>query len=202
MTALGLPRLPQLPISLDTVQCNPATLFRVSGHDTGEPYFGRNDTYRFDDPNPQAAARFGTCYLGTSLAVALAETLLHDRKPIHGCFMVELAVIQARFVIRYEGKSLILADLTGAALRKLGGHAQLSGTASYKTTKAWSAAIHAHPDQVDGLLYMSRHKNDEKALVLFDRCKAKLSMTLATPLPVHPGLGQAATLLGIRSVFP
>lgn len=202
MPALRLPRLPQLPISLEVVQCDPATLFRVSGHDSGEPYFGKNDTYRFDDPNPQVAARFGTCYLGTFLIVALAETLLHDRKPIRNCFMVELAVIQARFVIRYRGKSLILADLTGAALRRLGGHAELSGTSSYKSTKAWSAAIHAHPDQVDGLLYMSRHKNDEKALVLFDRCKARLTMVSATPLSVHPDLGQAATLLGIRSAFP
>ena len=134
--------------------------------------------------------------------MALAETLLHDRKPIRNCFMVELAVIRSRFVIRYQGQSLILADLTGAALRRLGGHAQLSGASSYKTTKAWSAAIHAHPDQVDGLLYMSRHKNDEKALVLFDRCQASLSMTSATPLSTHPDLGKAANLLGIRSAFP
>ncbi len=57
-------------------------------------------------PTPQAAARFGTCYLGASLAVALAETLYHDRKPIHNHFMVGLAVIQARFVIRLTGETL------------------------------------------------------------------------------------------------
>ena len=108
MATLRLPRLPQLPASLQTVRCDPATLYRVSGHATGEPYFGRANTYRFDDPHPQAAARFGTCYLGASLAVALAETLLHDRKPIRNHFIVGLAVIQARFVIRFTGETLIL----------------------------------------------------------------------------------------------
>ena len=202
MAILRLPRLPQLPAALKTVRCDPAALCRVSGHATGEPYFGRANTYRFDDPHPQAAARFGTCYLGASLAVALAETLLHDRKPIHNHFIVGLTVIQARFVIRLTGETLVLADLTGAALRKLGGHAGLSGTSSYQTTKAWSAAIHAHPDAVDGMLYMSRHKNDETAVVLFHRAAPKLAMASATPLSVHPDFGQVATQLGIRSAWP
>ncbi|MDO8048873.1 RES family NAD+ phosphorylase [Janthinobacterium sp. SUN211] len=201
MAILRLPRLPQLPAALQTARCDPATLYRISGHATGEPYFGRANTYRFDDPHPQAATRFGTCYLGSSLAVALAETLLHDRKPIHNRFVIELAVIRARFVIRLTGETLILADLTGAALRKLGGHGGLSGTSSYQTTKTWSAAIHAHPDTVDGMLYMSRHKNDETALVLFHRAASKLAMVSATPLSVHPDFGQAATLLGIRSAW-
>lgn len=202
MATLRLPRMPQLPASLIICRYDPATLYRISGHITGEPYFGKADTYRFDDPNPQAMDRYGPCYLGTSLAAALAETLLHDRKPIQNRFMVELAVLQARFVIRYTGQPLLLADLTGAALRLLGGHAGLSGTPSYRTTKAWSAAIHAHPDKVDGLLYMSRHKNDEKALVLFDRCARKLSMASAAPLTTDAGFGDAATLLGIGCAHP
>ena len=202
MATLRLPRMPQLPASLIICRYDPATLYRISGHITGEPYFGKADTYRFDDPNSQAMDRYGTCYLGTSLAVALAETLLHDRKPIQNRFMVELAVLQARFVIRYTGQVLLIADLTGAALRQLGGHAELSGTSSYRITKAWSAVIHAHPDKVDGLLYMSRHKNDEKALVLFDRCARKLSMASAAPLATHAGFGDAATLLGIGCALP
>ena len=103
---------------------------------------------------------------------------------------------------RVSSNVLLIADLTGAALRQLGGHAELSGTSSYRITKAWSTAIHAHPDKVDGLLYMSRHKNDEKALVLFDRCAHKLNMALATPLTTHAGFGDAATLLGIGCAFP
>lgn len=194
-----LPAAPRLPVTLQTVTVEPSSLFRISGHNTGEPYFGRWNANRFDDPNPDPAARYGTCYLGTSLAVAVAETLLHDLKPRKGCFEVDVATIKARFVIRFEGEPLVLADLTGAALKRIGGHAGLSGTASYATTKQWSRTIQAHPGSVDGFVYMSRHKNDEKAVVLFDLAAGKLRMREATPLHLHPDFGQVGTDLCIRA---
>jgi hypothetical protein len=193
---------PQLPTRLKTVSIDPSTLFRVSGHSTGEPYFGKWNANRFDDPSEVPEARYGTCYLGTSLAVAIAETLLHDRKPIKSWFVVELAVIKSRYVIQFKGSPLTLADLTGAELKRLGGNAALSGTASYGTTKQWSQSVHQHADKVDGMLYMSRHKNDEKAIVMFDRAAHKLSMTKATRLHEHPDFGQVATDLYIRSSYP
>lgn len=196
-TALRLPARPSLPAALAVVRVDPATLFRISGHDTGEPYFGRWNTNRFDDPNPDPAARYGTCYLGGSLAVAVAETILHDRTAIDGRFPVDSSIIKARFVVRFVGEPLLLADLTGTALKRLGGHAGLTGTPSYATPKRWSAAIHAHPDNVDGFVYMSRHLNDEKAFVLFDRARHKLRMAAATPLHLHPAFGQVATDLAI-----
>ena len=200
--AISLGTTPQLPPTINTVEVDPATLFRVSGHKTGEPYFGRWDSSRFDDPNTDHDARYGTCYLGTSFAVAIAETLLHDRKPIKGWFVVELDVIKSRFVVQFKGSPLVLADLTGAELRRIGGQAQLSGTPSYKITKKWSLAIHSHPSTVDGFIYMSRHKNDEKAIVLFDRAEHKLQMRSVTPLPDHPDFGQVATDLYIRASRP
>ena len=196
---IKLASTPKLPASLVTQSVDPATLFRVSSYNTGEPFFGTFDSNRFDDPNPTPASRYGTCYLGTSLAVALAETLLHDLEPVAGEFIVPVDTLAARYVLRFQGQPLIVADLTGAALKRLGGHAELSGTSSYKKTKRWSAAIHAHADQVDGFLYMSRHKNDEKAVVLFDRGRAKLTMESAEPLLGHPDFGTAATALFIRS---
>lgn len=63
--ALRLPLRPSLPDSLQTVRIDPSTLFRVSGHATGEPYFGAWNRNRFDDPNPDPGSRFGTCYLGS-----------------------------------------------------------------------------------------------------------------------------------------
>ncbi|UVW30728.1 RES family NAD+ phosphorylase [Massilia sp. H6] len=183
------------------VEVNPADLFRVSRHNTGEPYFGKSNANRFDDPNPDPAARYGTCYLGTSLAVAVAETVLHDLKPRNGCFEVDVASIESRYVVRFGGEPLVLANLTGAALKRIGGHAGLTGTASYATTKKWSAAVHSHPDQVDGILYMSRHKNDEKAVVLFDRGAGKLHMREVTPLHEHPEFGQVGTDLCIKAAL-
>lgn len=194
-----LPAVPKLPDTLPKVEVDPASLFRMSRHASGEPYFGRPDTNRFDDPNPDPAARYGTCYLGTSFAVAVAETVLHDLAPRNGCFQVDVASIESRYVVRFDGEPLVLADFTGAALKRIGGHAGLTGSASYRTTKRWSAAAHAHSDHVDGMLYMSRHKNDEKAVVLFDRAAGKMNMREATPLHAHPEFGQVGTDLCIRA---
>ncbi|MEO9150303.1 MAG: RES domain-containing protein, partial [Burkholderiaceae bacterium] len=44
-------------------------------------------------------------------------------------------------------------------------------------------ALHRHPVQADGLLYMSRHVNSDKAVVLFERAAAKLKAATYTPLP-------------------
>lgn len=193
---------PKTPQTLATVNIDPASLFRVSGHNTGEPYFARHGENRFDDPIVDPEARYGTCYFGTSFAVAIAETLLHDRKPERGYFIVERSIIMSRYLIRFTGLTLVLANLTGAELKRMGGHAGLSGTASHRTTKKWSAAVHSHPDQVDGFIYMSRHKNDERAVVLFDRAAHKLKMMSATLLSEHPDFGQTAADLYIRSSHP
>jgi len=194
-----LPAAPGLPDALATVTVDPATLYRVSGYSSGEPYFGKWNANRFDDPDPNACGRYGTCYLGTSLAVAVAETVLHDLRPRRGTFLVDVATIESRYVVRFEGQPLILADLTGAALKRVGGHAGLTGSSSYATSKRWSRAVHAHTGNVDGILYMSRHKNDEKAVVLFDRAAGKLRMREASPLSEHPGFGQVGMDLGIQA---
>jgi hypothetical protein len=202
MAAITLEDTPQLPSTLKTVEYDPASLYRISGHDTGEPFFGRWATNRFDDPNPDPNGRYGTCYLGTSFDVAIAETLLHDRKPIKGHFYVEPDVIKSRYVIQFQGTPLILANLTGAELKRMGGQAELSGTPSYKMTQRWSVAIHNHLNNVDGFIYMSRHLNDKKAIVLFDRAACKLRMISAIPLHTHPDFGQVATDLYIQAKRP
>lgn len=189
---LGVPRLPQdLPI----LRIDPGTLIRISRHASGEPHFGRSGGNRFDDPLRQ----YGTCYFGASLPVALAETLLHDAVALRGVFRVHPDSIASRYLLRFEGSALRLADLTGASLKRLGGHAGLSGTASYRLPQRWSQALHAHPDTVDGFVYMSRHLNTERAIVLFDRAGARIRLRDATPLPDYPGFAAAARELGIRS---
>jgi hypothetical protein len=189
---------PKFPTTLKKLNVDPGTLYRVGRRSTGEPYFGKWNSNRFDDPNPDEAARFGTCYLGQSLAVAVAETILHDRIPVKVWFNVSLDVIMDRYVVEFTGAPLILADLTGAELKRLGGNAALSGSASYNASKNWSACVHRHNDRVDGFVYMSRHKNDEKAIVLFDRAASKLRMKSAIPLHLHPVFGRVALDLYIR----
>ncbi|WP_223164547.1 RES family NAD+ phosphorylase [Massilia rubra] len=174
-------------------------LVRVSGHTSGEPYFGRSGANRFDDPDSGSPTAFGTCYFGEGLLVAVAETLLHDVRPKNGRYYIVADRIESRFVLSFAGAPLMLADFTGAALKRLGLHAGFSGTASYKKTQRWSKAIHDHPAHVDGFVYMARHLNTGRAFVLFDRAKPKIHLDGALALPLHPEVRRVAIELGIKS---
>jgi hypothetical protein len=173
-----------LPLKIE--QISPSAFFRISTHLTGEPFFGRGAAHRFDDPSKNPKKRFGTCYLGLSLAVAFAESVLHDAEPENGGFAVPSADIDRRFVHGFTGDKLKLANLTGTALRKLGGNAELTGSANYTISQKWSVALCSHPAKVDGFLYMSRHVNDSVAAVLFQRDpKAKNLMKMAKPVALQ-----------------
>ena len=65
----------------------PERLFRVSEYTVDKPYFGWSGRNRFDAPRP-AKPVFGASYLGMSLHVAVAESLLHDEEPVDGRFLV------------------------------------------------------------------------------------------------------------------
>lgn len=197
--AIHLKARPDLPDALATIRVHPASLFRISSHDTGEPYFGKHKGNRFDDPHPDPAARYGTSYFGETFDVAVAETLLHDRTPEKGFFYIERTVILKRYLIAFGGDELVLANVTGAELRRMGGHAGLSGTSDLKIPQRWSSTIYHHADRVNGFAYISRHLNNAMAYVLFDRAAHKLTMTRAIRLADHPGFGQVATRLYITS---
>lgn len=84
---------------------------------------------------------------------------------------------------------LRLANLTGTALMLLNGNGEISGTTNYTLTQKWSRAVYDHPQQVDGLLYMSRGVNDSVAVVLFERDPKKAAaLKASTPvrLSEHP----------------
>ena len=149
---------------------------RVSRYDTGEPFFGRTGACRFDD----AARQFGTCYLGFDLTVAFAESVLHNKEPDANGFSVPGAEIDACFALSFAGKDLKLARLYGAALLRLGGNGEISGTGDYTVPQAWASALVAHPANIDGFIYMSRRVNDAFAVVLFERdARQPLSIRLA-----------------------
>ena len=64
-------------------------LYRISGHASGEPYFGASGGNRFDAPSCRTGhPEYGTCYPGLSFEVALAESLLHDAAPVKGAFPI------------------------------------------------------------------------------------------------------------------
>lgn len=187
---------------LDIVMVRPSDLVRVSRHDTGEPYFGRSGGNRFDDASADSVQRFGTCYLGLGLTVAFAESVLHDLEPTGGRFVLPASEIDSRFALSFKGRPLRLANLTGTSLLRLGGHGEISGTSDYTLPQAWATALAAHPDRIDGLLYMSRRVNNDVAVVLFHRSGARLpglQLRKAVPLAHHRDF--LATVADLRVMF-
>lgn len=89
--------------------------------------------------------------------------------------------------MRFKGEALTLIDLTGVTLKTLVGSSAISTDMPYQLPQSWSMALHRHPLQADGLLYMSRHVNSDKAVVLFARARSKLGAARCTPLPQVAG---------------
>lgn len=192
---------------LEVTRVAPAALCRVSRYDTGEPHFGRTGDCRFDDAQPDANKRFGTCYFGFNLKVALAESVLHNLEPDIDGFSVPVTEVSSRFALSFKAArkatTLKLVNLYGTALMRLGGNAELSGTPNYTLPQAWAAALVAHPAKIDGCIYMSRRINDSLAVVLFERDSSKrlgIRMDQSVPLYHHPDYLAAERDLGVTLI--
>ncbi|MBC7601332.1 MAG: RES family NAD+ phosphorylase [Ramlibacter sp.] len=188
-------------ISLPTKQVRIDALRRITSFKSGEPYFGRRNVYRFDD----IKKAYGTCYCGLDLT-AVAETLLHDQLPENGVFDVACSQFTDKHIVRFTpaavGGMLTLADLTGYSLKRLGGDNSISSEYPYDTPQLWSMAVHAHPNRVDGIVFVSRQLNTKKAVVVFDRAGAKLGTPTYTRLTSASGLARTKNKLGIRVAYP
>jgi RES domain len=185
-------------INIETIQVSVASLYRISKYASGEPYFGRSAGNRFDDRSRPPSKRFGTCYLGLSLQVAIAETVLHDLMPEGGHFVVPPDELESKQVVRFQGGALKLAKLAGTALKRIVGSSEISMIFPYDLPQAWAMALHSHPAKVDGLLYMSKQVNDEQAVVIFNRARRKFKSASFTTLPHAPGFDVAIKALNIR----
>jgi hypothetical protein len=186
-------------LALPTVEVAVGRLFRISRFSSGEPFFGRSAGNRLDDRSPVKSKRFGTCYCGLDLEVAIAETILHDEMPDRGHFKIAYSEFSNRHLVRFAGDKLVLANLTGASLKSLAGDGSMSTIMPYRLPQLWSMAIHRHPSNVDGIIYMSRHVNDKKAVVIFDRARGKINSAVHTSLPMVRGA--LATVVGLRISF-
>ena len=201
MLPVPLPPRDLASIPISTVQVLPARLYRISRFGSGEPFFGRSASNRFDDPHRTKSSRFGTCYLGLSLEVAIAETILHDELPVRGRFEIAAQEIEDRYAVRFRGEPLTLVDLTGIALKALIGTGAISTTMPYDVPQRWSRALHSHPVGADGIIYMSRHVNTERAVVVFDRARTKLAAPSYASLAGTKGALQALINLRVSARF-
>jgi len=63
-------------------------------------------------------------------------------------------------------------------------------------------AVYRHPQNVDGILFVSRHLNDRKAVVVYDRAAPKLGRAFYASLMQASALSSAISNLRISFDYP
>jgi hypothetical protein len=169
---LRLPEFGSFEDLLRPIRIEVASLVRLSRHPATEPYWSAG-VYRFDDPEPGRPGASGTCYTASSFEVAFAESVIHESgRFVGGSYEVPAAELTERSVVRFaceRRKTLVLADLTGAALKSLGLNNDISASADYTTSQAWARAIRGASTRWDGIRYVSRQMNNGFAYAIFER---------------------------------
>ena len=149
-----------------------ASFVRLSRYPATEPYWSAG-VHRFDSPDPDRAGAFGTCYTASSIEVAFAESVIHESgRFVGGSHEVPVAELTERSAVRFacqRRKTLVLVDLTGAALKSLGLNNDISASADYTVSQAWSQAIYDASPRWDGIRYVSRQMNEGFAYAIFGR---------------------------------
>jgi RES domain len=171
-TRLRLPEPGSFEHLLRPARIEIALLVRLSRHPSSEPYWSTG-VHRFDNPDLDRAGAFGTCYTASNIEVAFAESVIHESgRFVGGAYEVPAAELTERSVVRFVGerrKTLVLADLTGAALKSLGLNNDISASADYSLSQAWAQAIHGASTRWDGIRYVSRQMNKGFAYAIFKR---------------------------------
>ena len=170
--SLRLPETGTFEDLLRPVRVEVSSLVRLSRYPATEPYWS-SGVYRFDDPDPGRAGEFGACYTAGSIEVAFAESVIHESgRFVDGAYEVPSAELTERSIIRFacdRRKTLVLADLTGAALKALGLNNDISALADYSVSQAWAQAIHDADPRWQGIRYVSRQMNKGFAYAIFER---------------------------------
>jgi hypothetical protein len=127
-------------------------------------HFSRRGNSRFD-----AKDGVGALCVAQSLAGALMELFDDHWGPVGsiGRSVTEQTLAET-FVTLVSLPKVDLFDATGANLSKIGTDAQLL-TGKYSTTRKWASRLMLHPDNIDGVLYLSRHDPGRKNVALFER---------------------------------
>lgn len=174
--SLRLPETGTFEDLLRPVRVEVSSLVRLSRYPATEPYWS-SGVYRFDDPDPGRAGEFGACYTAGSIEVAFAESVIHESgRFVDGAYEVPSAELTERSVVRFacdQRKTLVLADLTGAALKALGLNNDISALADYSVSQAWAQAIHDADPRWQGIRYVSRQMNKGFAYAIFQRSGLK-----------------------------
>ncbi|GAA1942366.1 RES family NAD+ phosphorylase [Agromyces allii] len=141
-------------------------LFRVHslmrGGDEFNPGVGSPTRFAFFG-DPKVPVLYGA----DTERAAICESLLHDM-PLSGGTLAPSAYNRHRMSRLVVGRDLRLAELFGTGLRRLGARpSEVTDTdaSEYQTTVLWAEA--AHRAGFDGIAYMSRQCNSDRAYVFF-----------------------------------
>lgn len=177
-----------------------AALVRLSRYPATEPWWSRG-ACRFDGPPIGESGRFGTCYAALDISVAFAESIVHECGWFRrGCYEVPEAELVNRHIVQFArpaAPALVLANLSGQALKALGLNNDISASDDYTAPMAWARAIHGASAKWDGILYVSRQRNDGYAVALFDR--SRIARTVSRKLD-GPVLTRLCTEYGVIAV--
>jgi hypothetical protein len=135
--------------------------FRIHSVARDPVYFGSSGANRFDAP----AGEFGVLYVGADAHCAFIETFGHAT----GTRSVSMAELRARALsLVTPGRDLLLVDLRGEGLARMGADASLASGHAYDLAQRWASAIHGHPRKPDGIVYRARHDPARTSAALFD----------------------------------
>jgi RES domain-containing protein len=143
------------------------------------PARGRPPIHRIDDPD----GRFRVCYFGTTTDVCFAETFLRN-PPVRILALDDLAA--RRLAIVEVRRDLRLVPVHGSSLARHGATAELTSAGAYAASQLWSRALWEHNDQLDGILYRSRHDDSAICVALYDRAKEALATVRDDSLAADP----------------
>lgn len=158
--------LPILELNLSTTN-----LYRIHETTFGPLFFNRRSTsstvFRFDASNDE----FGVIYAAPSFAACMAETVIRERFERGSLpLVIEEAKLETRSISALglsSPRALRLADFT-QPLFSLGGNGLILSTGDYRVPNMWSSAVYAHPENVDGIYFVSRFAA-EPCVAAYDR---------------------------------
>jgi len=169
-------------LTLVTTEVAPASLLRLASarHLSGDP-FRRSALYRFDAPDES----FGVFYAAFDLETAFVESVVRARAhplPAGEPLLIDYLTLASRHVVTLAAsspaRSLHLAQLYGAGLSAARTDNRIATVDDYGTTQRWAKAFYAHPENIDGIVYMSRYLGDHRSVVLFDRARDAIALTI------------------------
>ena len=167
-----------------------AALYRIHRTAFGPLFFNRRSTnstvFRFD----AAYGEFGVLYASPSFSACMVETVIRDSFEKGSLpLLIDQRDLDSRSISSLglaTPRAVRLADFT-QPLFKLGGNGQIMTVGDYRIPNLWSSAIHAHPDNLDGIYFRSRFAN-EVCVAIFDRVELVIRGT-PVPLTAFPELG-------------